>query len=717
MSPKIKSSDGEIKSVNNFLRVLPHVWPYRRKVFLSMFFALVVALFWALNISMTFLVVKVFLEGQSIENYVQTEIDESKKAVENYSAKVKVRQDNINKLELENEPDTSSRYVEQVKERSKYQTKLDTASSKLNTMMSIRLHVLPWIPRDRFDTLVCIFLLLVVATIGKGVCTYSQDVLVGSVVELTTMSIRKECFRKCLALDFQSLKQKGTADIMSRFTNDIQVLGGGLRLLGGKVVREPLKAIACISMAFYVSWQLTLLSMVFAPVVGLFFYRIGKNLKQASKRVMESMSLIYKTLEETFDSFKVVTAFNGGRKQRVRFHKENKAYFKKALKIVKIDALTSPTTEILGIFATFVGLLPGAYLVLRETTTIWGVTLSPTPLHIADLSLLYAALAGIIDPARKLSTTYAKIKRATAAADRVYELIDIQTLVKEPETPRKMPRLSKEIEFSNISFRYASFNESDALRPPALKNINLKIEAGEVIAVVGENGSGKSTLVNLIPRFYDPSDGTVHIDGVELREAKLEDLRSQVGVVTQETLLFDQSIRENIGYGMPGATKEEILSASIQAHVTQFVEELPDGFETSVGDKGQKLSGGQRQRIALARAILRDPSILILDEATSAIDTLSEKLIHEALKTFVKGRTTFIITHSIDQGLLDIISRIVVMEQGEVIATGTHEELIQSCFLYQRLFSHQNKTGTISLDDPSQTGEDDNMDNERKTAG
>jgi ATP-binding cassette, subfamily B, bacterial MsbA len=716
MSPKSKSSDGDIKSVNNFLRVLPHVWPYRRKVFLSMFFALVVALFWALNISMTFLIVKVFLEGQSIENYVHSEITRLESAVENQSGKVKRTQGKLASLEQKSYPKDSTEYVKLVKERSRYQSKLDTASKRLHWMMSVRLHVVPWVPSDRFDTLVCIFLFLVLVTIGKGLCTYSQDVLVGSVVELTTMSIRKECFRKCLALDFQSLKQKGTADIMSRFTNDILLLGNGLRLLGGKVVREPLKAIACISMAFYVSWQLTLLSMVFAPIVGLFFYRIGKNLKQASKRVMESMSLIYKTLEETFDSFKVVTAFNGGRKQRVRFHNENKAYFQKALKIVRIDALTSPTTEILGIFATFVGLLPGAYLVLRETTTIWGVTLSSTPLHIADLSLLYAALAGIIDPARKLSTTYAKIKRATAAADRVYEIIDVQTLVKEPQSPKKMPRLSRNIEFANISFKYASFNESDALRPPALKNIDLKIESNEVIAVVGENGSGKSTLVNLLPRFYDPSEGTVHIDGVELREAKLEDLRSQIGVVTQETLLFDQSIRENIGYGKPGATEEEILSASIQAHVTQFVEELPDGFETSVGDKGQKLSGGQRQRIALARAILRNPSILILDEATSAIDILSEKLIHEALKKFVKGRTTFIITHSIDQGLLDIISRIVVMEQGEVIATGTHEELVQSCFLYQRLFSHQNETGTIPINDPSQSGEDDNK-RDTKTAG
>lgn len=656
---------------------------------------------------MTFYVVKVFLQGQSIDEYVQIEINTAKAEVDNYSAKVDIRQEEIDLLEAENHPENSPEYLELVKERTRYQSKLETASKKLRTMMSIRLHILPWLPNDHFDMLVCIFLVLVMATVSKGICTYSQDVLVGSVVELTTMSLRKECFRKCLSLDFQTLKHRGTADIMSRFTNDIQVLGNGLRLLGGKVIREPLKAVACLAMAFYVSWQLTLLSMVFAPVVGYCFYRIGKNLKLASKRVMESMSRIYKTLEETFDSFKVVTAFNGGRKQRVRFHNENKTYFEKALKIVKIDALTSPTTEIMGVMITFVGLLPGAYLVLRKTTDIWGITLTPTPLDIADLSLLYASLAGIIDPARKLSTTYAKIKHASAAADRVYEMIDVETLVKEPKTPVKIPRLTRVIDFMNVSFKYASFSETEALRPPALKNVNLAVEHGEVIAVVGENGSGKSTLVNLLPRFYDPAKGCVQIDGVDISSAKLSDLRNQIGVVTQETLLFDSTIRDNISYGKSSASEEEILSASIQAHVTQFVEQLPDGFETSVGDKGQKLSGGQRQRIALARAILRNPSILILDEATSAIDALSEGLIHQALKKFVKGRTTFIITHSIDKSLLDIITRIVVMEKGEIIATGTHEQLMKNCFLYQRLFSHHKKSDTLPLPEKEQSDESD----------
>ena len=222
-----------------------------------------------------------------------------------------------------------------------------------------------------------------------------------------------------------------------------------------------------------------------------------------------------------------------------------------------------------------------------------------------------------------------------------------------------------------------------------LDKVSLKIRAGEVIAVVGENGSGKSTLVNLLPRYFDPEHGSVHIDGVDIRNVRSRDLRNQMGVVTQETLLFDDTIYNNIRYGRPDATSEEIETAARQAHVTQFLDQFPDGFETRVGEKGSRLSGGQRQRIALARAMLRDPTILILDEATSAIDAQSEFLIHKALASFTKDRTTFIITHSVSQSILDLVSRIVVMEQGQLVAVGTHQDLIATCPQYQRLYRMQ----------------------------
>ncbi|GAB4158587.1 MAG: ABC transporter ATP-binding protein [Planctomycetaceae bacterium] len=685
--------------MNTFTRVLPYVWPHRRKVYLSFVFAGFVALFWSVNLSVAFPIVKVLLQGQSLEDYVQAEIATAEKEITRRTATLHYLESRIKELQEADPNLQNEAAVELLKNQSRQQTKISEASRQLHIMNWVRAYVVPILPGDQFDMLAAILTILLVATVLKGLCIFVQDVLVGSVVELTAMGIRKQCFRKTLALDYQTLHMHGSSDLMSRFTHDLHLLAHGMRLLGGKVIREPLKAACCVFGAFLVCWQLTLLSMLFVPLVGWVFYRIGRKLKQASRRMMESMSRIYKTLDETLSGAKIVIAFNGARKHRQQFHRINKEYYSKARKIVGIDALTSPTTEVLGLLAAFVALLPGAYLVLRGTTEIWGITLTSRPMDIAELSLLYVLLAGVIDPVRKLSTTYAKLKRGAAAADRIFALMDQQSLVKETDSPQPMPKVEKSLEFREIDFSYHNSKQEDIPRPIVLNHVSLTVKAGEVVVVVGENGSGKSTLVNLLPRYYDPDHGEVLLDGVNIRNVRLKDLRARMGVVTQETLLFDESIAENIRYGKPEATDEEIEEAARGAHVMSFVEQLPDGLNTIVGEKGNRLSGGQRQRIALARAMLRDPAILILDEATSAIDAQSELLIHEALRHFVKGRTTFLITHTVSQSILDFVSRIVVMEEGRMIANGTHEELIASCETYQRLFNaqvHQSAANVLS---------------------
>lgn len=679
--------------MNNATRVLPYVWPHRRLLFLSVFFASLVAAFWGLNLSMSFLVVKVFLEGQKIADYIDDEIETAKAEGEEATSTVEYIDEQLQKAEKGLPVEGGVDHMKLLKRRSRKQSDLKSASRKLLVLTWIKTRVVPWLPGDQFDMFALILAVLLATTALKGVCLFVQEVLIGKVVELTTMDIRKDSFRRTLNLDYQTLSLCGTSTLMSHFTYDMNVLSNGLRILGGKVVREPLKAAACLIVAFFVSWQLTLLSMLFVPLAAYVLYRIGRKLKLATQRMMESMTKIYKTLEETFESMKVVIAFNGFPRHRQRFHRENKEYYRKALKIVKVDALTSPSTELLGILAAFIALLPGAYLVLRDTRTIWGITLVSAPLEIAELSMMYALLAGMIDPARKLSSTYAKIKRATAAADRIFAQMDRKPLVTEMAAPKPAARHSKTIAFHKVSFSYAAGDGASAVRPSVLEDINLKVAAGEVVVVVGENGSGKSTLVNLLPRYFDPDHGSVRVDGVDIREWRLRDLRSQIGVVTQETLLFDDTIYENIRYGRPAASRNEIERAARHAHVMPFVDQLPGGFETRVGPKGGRLSGGQRQRIALARAILRDPAILILDEATSAIDSQSKLLIHQTLRTFVQGRTTFIITHSVSPSILDFVSRIVVMDQGRLIAVGTHEQLIETCPVYQRLFHAQLQHG------------------------
>ena len=684
--------------MQQFTRLLPYLWQHRWKVYLSMAFAVAVALLWAASLSLTFLVVKVLLQDQSLQQYVA---DEIKTCV----TEIGKRERELDELDRQIEERTfaaaqTGKPVPSDKEILRQQDRarrtLSVATQRLVACRWAERHVMPWIPVDQFRTYAWILMILVVGTTIKGTAAFIQEMLVGSVVELAVMAVRKDCFRHAIELDYQTLMRHGKPELMSRFTNDVTIAAEGLNLLGGRIVREPLKAIACLGVAFYVNWQLTMLSMVCVPLMAVIFHRYGMLLKRASHHMMERMSRIYKSLEETFDGLKVVIAFNGGRRHRQRFHHENKDYYQQAMKVVQIDALTSPTTELLLLLAVCVSLLPGAYLVLRHEDSIWGIKLSSEPMLIEDLSLFYALLAGTLDPIRKLSAIYAKLKRSAAATERNFQVLDWQPAVKQPEQPQLMPRHSQSITFKKVSFQY----DSDGInRPNALTDVTLKIAAGEVVVVVGENGCGKSTLINLLPRFYDPNAGSVLIDGVDIRNVRLRDLRSQIGLVTQETQLFDESIFENIRYGKPDATDAEVLAAAEKAHVPQFFDQLPEGFATRVGARGSRLSGGQRQRVALARALLIDPTILILDEATSAVDAQSETMIHQCLGDFVKGRTVFLVTHSVTPEILQFATRIVILEQGQLLATGPHQELLQSCPAYQRLYRAQ----TSGRDDDGQS--------------
>ncbi len=683
--------------MDQFARLLPYVWRNRSKVYLSIFFAVLVAALWAATLSFTFLIVKVLLQGQSLDTYMAAEIKESAAAITHREQTLRDLEQRVERLKAQesavgtqtgaNEHQSVDE-VTLLKHQDRERRKLIAASQRLVALRWVQTYFMAWLPRDQFDTYALILGVLVLITILKGTAMFIQELLVCSVVELSVLALRKDCFRHALELDYQTLSLRGSSELMSRFTNDIGIAADGLNLLGGKIVREPLKALACIVAAFYVNWQLTLLSLVFVPLMAAVFHRYGQLLKRASHHMMERMSRIYKSLEETFDGMKIVIAFNGARRHRQRFHRENKEYYQKAMQVARIDALTGPTTELLGVFAVCVSLLPGAYLVLRHTDTIWGIKLTAESMEIEHLSVLYAFLAGVLDPVRKLSSVYTKLKRAAAATERVFEMMSWQPLLRQTEKPQTLPRHSQAISFKKVSFKYASTPDGIA-RPPALNDITLKVAAGEVIVVVGENGSGKSTLVNLLPRYYDPDLGAVLIDGIDIRNVRLRDLRSQIGVVTQETLLFDDTILENIRYGKPDATHDEIVSAATKAHVPQLFDLLPEGFDTVVGPRGGRLSGGQRQRVALARALLRDPSILILDEATSAVDAQSESMIHQCLGDFVKGRTVFLITHSVTPRLLDFATRIVVLEQGRLVATGSHDALLQSCAAYQRLYRAQ----------------------------
>jgi ATP-binding cassette subfamily B protein/subfamily B ATP-binding cassette protein MsbA len=351
------------------------------------------------------------------------------------------------------------------------------------------------------------------------------------------------------------------------------------------------------------------------------------------------------------------------------------------MRIARYDALAHPLVEMLGMLIIVLALLAGGWLVLKGDTHLFGVPMSSRPLDLGMLVLFYSFLLGAAEPARKLSNVLTQIQRATAASDRIWAMLDREPKVQEPEHPRPLARHTKHLTFEGVGFSYTPGR-------PVLSDIDLTIRFGETIAIVGQSGCGKSTLAKLIPRFADPDSGTIRLDGVPLPDVRLRDLRGQIGLVNQEPVLFDDTVLNNIRYGSPHATREEVIRAAKKAHAHQFVErELACGYETLVGPMGGQLSGGQRQRVALARAILRDPAILILDEATSQIDLENEQLIQKVLEQFVRDRTTVIITHRL--GVMSLASRIVVMREGRIIDVGTHDELAARCTFYRRLYQIQ----------------------------
>jgi ATP-binding cassette subfamily B protein/subfamily B ATP-binding cassette protein MsbA len=392
---------------------------------------------------------------------------------------------------------------------------------------------------------------------------------------------------------------------------------------------------------------------------------------------MEQMADLYHRITETFTGIQTVRAFTMEQFERNRFHLSAKEMYRKAMKSVLYGSLTKPITELLGIGVISLALVVGAHLLVSQETHVFGIRMCNRPLDLGSLLLFYSLLVGVSEPARKLTEIFSSVQAGVAAADRVYAMLDREPTITDPREPRTVAQPHRHLVLENVGFHYYE-------QQPVLCDIHLRVEYGETLAIVGPNGCGKTTLINLLPRFYDPVSGSIRLDDVDLREMRLRDLRSRIGLVTQQTHLFHDTILNNIRYGSPRASDEQVKEAARKAHAHRFiVERLSDGYATHTGQGGNRLSGGQRQRIALARAILRDPEILILDEATSEIDLESEQLIHQALKEFVQGRTAIIISHRLST--LSLAHRILVMDSGRIVDVGTHDQLLSRCALYRRL--------------------------------
>ncbi len=538
------------------------------------------------------------------------------------------------------------------------EAQLTVQDGAIQTRQHLKPYVDRWGPTTPFGTLIMVIGFLIVGTILKGFCLVLGVVLVARIASGTIADMRRIFFRRMLQMDQRAIDRIGTTNLMTMLSHNVGLVESGLSNLYGRSLVEPLKMFSCLFVAAMISWQLLLVSLLITPLGVLLIHRLGRRMRAFSGREIEGYAAVFQTLLETITGIKLVKIFTRERAERNRFKGDARSLYKMGIRIALFDALLRPVTEMISIIILSMAMLCGAWLVLSQDTHIFGIRMCSQPLNAAQVFTFFAMLSGVADPGRKLTDIYNVLVRAIMASEMLYTLFEAKPQIAAPDHPKPAPRHSKNIRFENVTFGYDP-------NTPVIRGFDLEIPHGQTIALVGVNGCGKSTITNLIARFYDPDVGNVYLDDVNLRDIRPRQLRKQVGIVTQDPILFRGTVWNNILYANVHASAERIQQAAELASVTDFLAELPQGFQSQVGDRGTYLSGGQRQRVALARAILSDPRILILDEATSQLDVEAEARVHESLRDFMRQRTTILITHRLST--LMLADRIVVMRGGQII--------------------------------------------------
>lgn len=521
------------------------------------------------------------------------------------------------------------------------------------------------------DALLKICFLVLIAFIFKNISGYLQAYFLSYVEQGTIKDIRNSAYMHLHKLPMSYFKHEKIGNLISRITNDVNVVQASISVAFLNMIREPLTIIVFLGIAISISWKLTMLALVVLPFSMIIIAWIGLKLRKQSGIIQAKMADITTILQEVISGVKIVKAFGMEKYENNKFMKETNNFFKLMLRIVRIRNVSSPITEVLSTTVGVVIIYFGGLLVLKEQT-----------LSASEFMGFLFAIFQLMPPIKELSSVNNRIQESSAAGDRIFEILDTPPIIADSEDAVEKNSFSELLKFDNVSFNYEDSNES------VLKNINFEVQKGEIIALVGPSGGGKSTLVDLIPRFYDPVQGSILLDNIDIRKIKIDSLRSLMGIVTQETFLFNETVKKNIAYGLSDHPMNKIEDAAKMANAHDFILEMSNGYDTVIGERGVMLSGGQRQRISIARALFKDPEIMIFDEATSSLDTESESLVQEAIDRLMYNRTTIVIAHRLST--IRNATRILVIDNGEIIQRGTHSELIsQEKSLYKKLYEMQ----------------------------
>lgn len=511
--------------------------------------------------------------------------------------------------------------------------------------------------------------LLVVMTGLKTGVTYLSSYFIIPMRSGIVRDIRNYMYDKILNLPISFFTEARKGDVMARMTGDVAEIENSIMSSLDMFFKNPIMIIVCLVMMVLISWQLTVFVLILLPLAGVVMGRIGKRLKRKSLEGQNQWGVLMSNIEETLGGLRIIKAFNAEGKVRARFRRENQVFYNISNRIARRQSLAHPMSEFLGTLTIAIVLWFGGTLIIMGTSSI------TAPSFIYYMVIFYS----IINPAKDLSKAVYAIQKGLASMERVDKILNTDNPIKDPSEPRHIEKLRGDIEYRDVTFAYSE--------KPVVDNVSLKIPAGSTVAIVGQSGSGKSTLADLLPRFYDIDGGQILVDGIDIRDLKVHELRSFMGNVNQEAILFNDTFYNNITFGVNNATPEQVEEAAKIANAHDFIMESEHGYETCIGDRGCRLSGGQRQRLSIARAILKNPPILILDEATSALDSQNEKLVQTALDRLMKDRTTIVIAHRLST--IKNADMICVMNEGKIVEAGNHDELIAKNGYYKRLVDMQ----------------------------